>query len=99
VPGTHKISRRGWCSLFSFLLSHSNPLIRRAKIEFKCTEVWASWAAMVKNLPAHAENIRDMGSIPGSGRFPRGGHGTLSSLLAWRIPWTEEPGGLQSTES
>ena len=24
---------------------------------------------------------------------------TLSSILAWRIPWTEEPGGLQSTES
>ena len=24
---------------------------------------------------------------------------TLSSILAWRIPWTEEPGGLQSTGS
>ena len=31
---------------------------------------------------------RDMGSIPGLGR-------SHSSLLAWRIPWTEEPGGLQ----
>ena len=27
------------------------------------------------------------------------GKATHSSLLAWRIPWTEEPGGLQSTES
>ena len=52
--------------------------------------------SVVKDPPA---NAGDVGLIPGSGRFPRGGHGTLSSLLAWRIPWTEEPGGLQSTES
>ena len=30
---------------------------------------------VVKNLPANAGDIRDMGSIPGSGRFPGGGHG------------------------
>ena len=30
---------------------------------------------MVKNLPASAEDIRDTGSIPGSGRSPEGGHG------------------------
>ena len=29
---------------------------------------------MVKNVPANAGDIRDLGSIPGSGRFPRGGH-------------------------
>ena len=29
---------------------------------------------MVKNLPANAEDLRDMGSIPGSGRSPRGGN-------------------------
>ena len=38
----------------------------------------------------------DPGSIPGLGRSPGGGHGNHSSILAWRIPWTEEPGGLQS---
>ena len=54
---------------------------------------------MVKNLPAHAENIRDMGSIPGSGRSLEKGMATLSSSLAWRIPWTEERGGLQSIGS
>ena len=32
---------------------------------------------MVKNLPANAGDIRDMGSIPGSGRPPGGGHGNL----------------------
>ena len=51
---------------------------------------------MVKNLPANAEDIRDMGSIPGSGRSLKEGMATHSSILAWRIPWTEEPGGLRS---
>ena len=50
---------------------------------------------MVKNLPARAGNIRDMGLIPGLGRIPGGGYGNLLSILAWRIPWTEEPGRLQ----
>ena len=40
-----------------------------------------------------------MSSIPGSGRPPGGGYTTHSSILAWRIPWTEEPGGLQSKGS
>ena len=52
-----------------------------------------------KNLPASVGDIRDMGSIPVSGRFPGGGHGTYSSIFAWRIPWTEEPGRLQSIGS
>ena len=42
----------------------------------------------------------DLGSIPGLGRSPRVGHGvTHSSILAWRIPGTEEPGWLQSIGS
>ena len=48
---------------------------------------------MVKNPPANAEDIRNMGLIPGSGKFPGGGH-DISNILAWKIPWTEEPGGL-----
>ena len=51
---------------------------------------------MVKNPPANAGDIRDSGSIPGSGRSPEEGMATHSSILAWRIPWTEEFGGLQS---
>ena len=50
---------------------------------------------MVKNPPANAEDIGVVGSVSGSGRFPGGGHGNPSSILAWKIPWTEEPGGLQ----
>ena len=53
-------------------------------------------ALVVKNLPAVQEQ-RDMESIPGSERSPGGkGMATHSSILAWRIPWTEKPGGLQS---
>ncbi|CAI9164892.1 unnamed protein product [Rangifer tarandus platyrhynchus] len=40
-------------------------------------------------------NAGDPGLIPGSGRSPGGGPGTHSSALAWGIPWTEEPGGVQ----
>ena len=40
-------------------------------------------------------DVRDAGSTPGLGRFPGGGHATHSSILAWSIPWTEEPGELQ----
>ena len=39
-------------------------------------------------------NAVDLGSIPGSGRSLEEGMATRSNILAWRIPWTEEPGGL-----
>ena len=54
---------------------------------------------VVKNPTVKAEDIRDMGSIPGSGRFPEKSMATHSSSPAWRIPQTEEPGGLQSIGS
>ena len=54
---------------------------------------------MVKNPPANAGHIRDAGSIPGSGRSLEEGMATHSSILAWRIPCTEDPGRLQSMGS
>ena len=44
----------------------------------------------VKNPPANAGDIRDAGSVPGQEMA------THSGILASRIPWTGEPGGLQS---
>ena len=41
----------------------------------------------------------DEGSIPGLERSPEEGMATHSSILAWRIPWTEEPSSLQSMGS
>ena len=54
---------------------------------------------VVKNPPANAGDIRDTGSIPGSGRSPGGGHSNLLQYFAWGIPWTKEPGRLQSIGS
>ena len=44
-------------------------------------------------------SVGDLGSIPGSGHPLEKGMATYSSVLAWRVPWTEEPGGLQSMGS
>ena len=49
-------------------------------------------STVVKNLPANAEDAKDTSLISGSGISP-GGMATNSSILAWRVSWTEEPGG------
>ena len=54
---------------------------------------------VLKNLPASAGATGDTGLIPGWGRSPRERHSNTSSILTWRISWTEEPDRLQSTES
>ena len=51
------------------------------------------------NSKRSACNAGDLESIPGLGRSPGEGHATHSSILVWRIPWTEEPGRLQSLGS
>ena len=58
---------------------------------------WASLVAqLVKNLPAMQETwVQSLGWEDPLEK----GKATHSSILAWRIPWREEPGGLQSTES
>ena len=49
-------------------------------------------AQMVKNLPAVQETwVQSLGQEDALEK----GKATYSSILAWRIPWTEEPGGLQ----
>ena len=66
---------------------------------------WMTWIILVelKGLPwwlsgkestCNAGDAEDVGSIPGSGRFTGGRNGNSSSILAWRIPWTEEPHGV-----
>ena len=49
---------------------------------------------VVQNPHAYAGDVRHMGSIPESGRYPGGGLGN-PGMRAWRILWTEEPRGLQ----
>ena len=51
---------------------------------------------MVKNLPAMQETwVQSLGRED----YPEKGMATHCSTLAWKIPWTEEPGGLQSMGS
>ena len=52
---------------------------------------------MVKNPPANGGDTRDPGGIPGQDLLEE--MAAHSTVLAWRLPWTEEHGGLQSTGS
>ena len=82
---------KSWTQLgnFHFLLSKN--------------EIWLQiqWgfpvALVVKNLPMQEADVRDAGLVPGLSLGKS--TSTLSSPLAWRIPWTEQPGRLQSMES
>ena len=56
--------------------------------------------SVVKNPPASAGDTRDVSLIPELGRSPGEGKWQHTLVfLAWKIPWTEEPGGLQSMGS
>ena len=62
--------------------------------------VWASQVALVvKNPPANAGDRRDSVRSLGWEDPLEQGIATRSRILAWRVPWTEEPGGLQSMGS
>ena len=54
---------------------------------------------VIKNLPANAGNAREVDSSLGQEDPLEKGMATQSSLLAGKIPWTEEPSGLQSMRS
>ena len=51
---------------------------------------------MIKSLPNNVGAAGDVGSIPVLERSPEEGNGNPLQYPSWKIPWTEEPGGLQS---
>ena len=66
------------------------------------TKSWAQlsdWTELNKDSKESTCNAGDLGSVPGLGRSLEMVIATHSSILAWRIPWTEEPGGLKSMGS
>ena len=73
--------------------------MNRANVTFEATVLdldnvwnWASQVALVvKNLPANAGDIRDTGSIPGSGRPPEGGHGNSIQYFCLENPMDRGP--------
>ena len=74
-------------TLLPFTQSHTQGLgLQRSRVGHRF--------AVVENPPAEGG---DAGSIPGSEDALEQGLATCSGIPAWTIPWTEEPGGLQST--
>ena len=89
------------CSLLGFSI---HGILQARTLEWVAISFSSAWRWKVKaNFPGgsdskvSAHNAGDPGSIPGSGRFLEKEMATHSSILAWRIPWTEDPGRLQST--
>ena len=67
-------------------------LKKASELKSKSKELWWDFqVALVMNLPASAG---DLGSILGQEGLLEKGMATHSGVLAWEIPWTEEPGGL-----
>ena len=65
--------------------------------------IWYLWvylgfpgSSVTNTLPTNAGDLGDTGLIPGMGRSLEEKMAAHASTLAWRIPWTEKPGGLQS---
>ena len=99
--------RRLWTEVslngYEWQQDHVSARECRRKTDFTHSEEFSQYVRL-QNWPrlplsttdketAHAG---DMGSIPGSGRSPKGGMATHSSILAWGMLWTEEPGRLHS---
>ena len=83
---------KSWNGRGSHIIQHHLPNIS-LKIMLPYIERWVSLVAqMVKNSP----NAGDAGLIPELRRSPEEGNGNLLHILAWKISWGEEPGGLQS---
>ena len=62
-------------------------------------EALPRWLRVVKNLSARTRDVGDTGSRPGLRRSLEEKMTAHSSILAWKIQWTEEPGGLQYMRS
>ena len=82
-----------WTAELEFCLTVENSMEKDSEKQFSA---FLSSDPAVKNLPAMQET-----QVPSLGRDDplEEGIATLSSILAWRIPWTEEPWGLQSMGS
>ena len=93
---TSQLPKQVWQLSSKCWLRHSG-----SSVFWVCCPLWPSMGAsqvtlVVKNPPANAEGVRDVGSIPGLERSSGRRHGNPLQYFAWTIPWTVEPGGIQS---
>ena len=86
----HSFTSEFYYSYFMYLIVLSHP--------YKM-EQGLPGGSVVKNLSAMQKTHEMQVQIPGLGRSPGGGHDNPTSILALKIPWTEEPGGLRSMGS
>ena len=94
---THSLSSMREIAIWNYksVLFSLLPLVYICLWVFKVLQAFLM-AWMVKNLPVLQENeVRSLGREDPLGK----GMATHSSILAWRIPWTEEPGRLHSMGS
>ena len=63
------------------------------KYTLQMTAIISQVAIVLKNPPANAEDLKETGSVLGLGRSLEEDMATHFSILAWRIPWTEELAG------
>ena len=80
--------------LLLWFVSFSSVKMEVAKI--KCSTGASQVELVVKNPPVNTGDIREADSIPGSEDPLEKEMVTHSSIFAWKVPWTEEPGRLQS---
>ena len=74
-------------------IDHHFPSVYSVAYFLRASQV----ALLVKNPPANAGDVGDMGSIPGWEDPLEKGMATHSSILAWRIPWRIHRGAWQAT--
>ena len=86
-------------TVYSSKLKHKDPAESNSLISLTLQYGFglSRVALMIKNLPASAGDAKETSSILRQEDPLEKGMATHSSILAWRFPWTEEPGGLQST--
>ena len=111
---TSQINKKKYCKKLKWNLVLMIPLLQRRDmtafaylifLPFVLSDVWAPKGAsqvalVVKNPPANAGDIRDVGAIPGLGRSPGGGHGNLLQYSCLENPmdrgtWQVESMGTQ----
>ena len=74
-------------------------ILQARTLEWAAVSFSSQGVLEVKNPPANAGDVRDEDQSLGREDPLEDGMATHSSILAWRFPWTEEPGGLQSMGS
>ena len=73
--------------------------MERAWLWVTSGSIWLPWWLSGKESTFQSRWCKRRGFDPWVRKIPWGGNGNLSSILAWKRPWTEEPGGLQSMGS